>query len=94
MCDRIIPFIFIEQAVHFVSKNHEGEKICEVLLNLINCLLDLDIVERQSDTDKMMDDVKTGEDNAEQLPTENGKSEMSAYDLAMDSLIRSVVFLI
>ena len=37
------------QAIHFVTKNQSGDRICEVALNILNCLLDLDIVEPQQE---------------------------------------------
>ncbi|XP_059153938.1 protein unc-80 homolog isoform X2 [Physella acuta] len=36
------------RALHFVAMNEHAPRICEVLLNLLNCLLDLDIIESAS----------------------------------------------
>ena len=73
------------QAVHFVAKNQGGEKICEVLLNLINCLLDLDIIERKGDTEKKTEEKQK---EAEQDGSGSKKESMTSFSLAMDSIVR------
>ena len=87
-----------------MAKNQGGEKICEVLLNLINCLLDLDIIERKTDTEKKTEDtdkkVETPDGSASTCKTPDGngsktiegsgskKGDMTSFGLAMDSIVR------
>jgi len=77
------------KAVHFVTKNQGGKEICEVALNIIAILLDLDIIERKKDKDKSPSESSEKKSEDEQsVTTDNGKAEITAFELAMDSLIR------
>ncbi|KAH9525120.1 Protein unc-80 [Bulinus truncatus] len=43
-----INYKVVLRALHFVAMNEHTPRICEVLLNLLNCLLDLEIIETKS----------------------------------------------
>ncbi|XP_055887561.1 protein unc-80 homolog isoform X2 [Biomphalaria glabrata] len=43
-----INYKVVLRALHFVAMKEHTPRICEVLLNLLNCLLDLDIIETKS----------------------------------------------
>ena len=82
------------RAVHFISINQRSQRICEVLLNILNCLLDLDIIERKSD---MPQSSKQGEKTPQSNVKEEKKTpskcdlamgKVTAHSLAMDSLLR------
>ncbi|KAL4233067.1 Protein unc-80 [Mactra antiquata] len=74
----------ILQAIHFVSKNQSGEKICEVSLNILNCLLDLEVVEKKCDIEVKEEDKTSDE---EQSTTGSSKTEITAFELAIDSVV-------
>lgn len=77
------------QAIHFVTKNQRGKEICEVALNILTCLLDLNIIERKKDSDKgPSESTEKKSEDEQSVTTDNGKAEITAFDLAMDSLIR------
>lgn len=40
-----INYKVVLRAIHFVAMKEHAPRICEVLMNLLNCLLDLDIIE-------------------------------------------------
>ena len=42
-----INYKVVLRALHFVAMNEHSPRICKVLLNLLNCLIDLDIIERK-----------------------------------------------
>ncbi|GFR73729.1 Unc-80-like protein [Elysia marginata] len=44
-----IQYKVVLRALHFVAMNEHSPRICEVLLNMLNCLLDLDIIETRKD---------------------------------------------
>ncbi|GFO03526.1 unc-80-like protein, partial [Plakobranchus ocellatus] len=44
-----LQYKVVLRALHFVAMNEHSPRICEVLLNLLNCLLDLDIIETRKD---------------------------------------------
>lgn len=72
-----------------MAKNQGGERICEVALNILNCLFDLDVVEKKRTNATVS--AETPEKKAEDeqsVTTDSGKGEITAFDLAMDSLIR------
>ncbi|XP_061164273.1 protein unc-80 homolog isoform X1 [Saccostrea echinata] len=77
----------ILQAIHFNALNQATPRVCEVLLNIINCLLDLDIVERKQDV-KVPDspESKKTEEDSTKSTTSDSSQEQSAHGLAMDSL--------
>ncbi|XP_052808844.1 protein unc-80-like isoform X2 [Mya arenaria] len=86
----------ILQAIHYVTKNHTSEKICEVGLNILNCLLDLDIVEKKVEEEGPGGGASAGagaaatddkKDDNQSVSTDMGKTEITAFGLAMDSLI-------
>ncbi|XP_052063828.1 protein unc-80 homolog [Mytilus californianus] len=85
-----LNYKIVLRAVHFISTNQRSQRVAEVLLNIINCLLDLDIIERKSDIRS-----KPGETNLPN-PKEETKTpskcdlamgKVTAHGLAMDSLI-------
>ncbi|KAK7491630.1 hypothetical protein BaRGS_00017083 [Batillaria attramentaria] len=97
-----INYMVVLQAVHFVAMNNHVPRISEVLLNVLNCLLDLDIIETQTKTDSegarvltdqspSSTDEKTGTKTSEpdESKAANGrKSGITAHSLAMDSVFR------
>ncbi|KAK3087178.1 hypothetical protein FSP39_002695 [Pinctada imbricata] len=88
----------ILQAVHFISVNQATERICEVLLNIMNCLLDLDIFERRRETEGTATPAPTPEtpdsqgkresvsEQPQTADTSDSSKEITAHTLAMDSL--------
>ncbi|XP_076436361.1 protein unc-80 homolog isoform X3 [Babylonia areolata] len=98
-----INYMVVLQALHFVAMNSHVPRICEVLLNVLNCLLDLDIIETP-DKGGGGDSRETspslapspgspaGEKGREQSQGQRGgdgrKNDISAHSLAMDSLFR------
>lgn len=66
--------------------------MCEVSLNILSCLLDLEIIERKRDVEKLSDLEKKSEDE-QSMTTDSGKTEITAFDLAMDSVIRFVLLI-
>ena len=91
-----INYMVVLQAVHFVAMNNHVPRICEVLLNVLNCLLDLDILETPS-----KEELREGtppvppspasqeEKSIERSRSGDGtKKDISAHSLAMDSIFR------
>ncbi|KAJ8299881.1 hypothetical protein KUTeg_021400 [Tegillarca granosa] len=60
----------ILRAVHFIAMNQRNQKICEVLLNIITCLLDLDIIERKTPAQPESAKKPSSPDTAEPSPSE------------------------
>eukprot|EP00105_Crassostrea_gigas_P024973 XP_011445404.1 PREDICTED: protein unc-80 homolog isoform X2 [Crassostrea gigas] len=77
----------ILQAIHFIALNQATPRVCEVLLNIINCLLDLDIVERKQDV-KLTEspENKKADEGSSRSTTSDSAQEQTAHGLAMDSL--------
>ena len=72
-----------------------------MLLNITNCLLDLDIIEQRKDFHKLIADAalnkKEDEKDEERSSSATGisgtsgdgvKSDMTVFDLAMDTIVR------
>lgn len=79
----------ILQAIHFIALNQATPRVCEVLLNIINCLLDLDIMERKQDVKppESPENKKTEGDSSRSTNSDSAQ-EQTAHGLAMDSLFR------
>lgn len=82
----------ILQAIHFIALNQATPRVCEVLLNIINCLLDLDIVERKQDV-KLTEspENKKADEGSSRSTTSDSAQEQTAHGLAMDSLFRYII---
>lgn len=76
------------RAVHFISINQRSQRVCEVLLNIINCLLDLDIMERKSDMPQNKAEESSGKTSEKKTPPKSDLGKATAHGLAMDSLVR------
>lgn len=81
------------RAVHFISINQRSQRICEVLLNILNCLLDLDIIERKSDMPSSKQGEKTPTSTVQEEKKTPSKCDLAmgkvtAHSLTMDSLVR------
>ncbi|KAL3872189.1 hypothetical protein ACJMK2_040132 [Sinanodonta woodiana] len=77
----------ILQAVHFIAVNERNFNFCEVLLNILNCLMDIGIIEKKSGTaEELGGDKKVAGAKEVEEETDGGK-EVNAFSLAMDSLI-------
>lgn len=97
-----INYKVILQAVHFISNTQNSDRICEVLLNIMNWLLDLDIIERPRDNQPKtpvtpasdgdhMSETEEKEESPSQtsIGTENdGQGDTTAHGLAMDSILK------
>jgi hypothetical protein len=81
------------RAVHFISMNEGSPRICEVLLNIINCLLDLDIIEMKAAAaatpvvNKGDNSDSSGSGKSSIGPSE---SDVTAHALAMECLTRYI----
>ncbi|XP_036354476.1 protein unc-80 homolog isoform X2 [Octopus sinensis] len=82
----------ILKAVHFVSMNEHSPRICEVLLNILNSLLDLDIIDMKRSESEASKSDSTGviDENAKKSEDkkETNKNEETTYCIAMDSIVR------
>ncbi|XP_071097692.1 protein unc-80 homolog [Haliotis cracherodii] len=88
-----INYKVVLRAVHFVAMNERSPRICEVLLNILNCLLDLDIIETKSSPPRSPatpdSQDTTDKPPPVEKPTESdGDKDITAHSLAMDSLFR------
>jgi hypothetical protein len=82
----------ILQAIHFIALNQATPKVCEVLLNVINCLLDLEVIERKQDVKPSeTTENKKNEGDSAQSTASDVPQEQTAHGLAMDSLLRLVL---
>lgn len=100
-----LNYMVVLRAVHFVSMSNHVPRISEVLLNILNCLLDLNIIETQSkspQSEKVFfpatspssggtDSTKGGTPNMS-LDNDSKKDGITAHSLAMDSLLRCGIF--
>ncbi|XP_048774238.1 protein unc-80 homolog isoform X3 [Ostrea edulis] len=78
----------ILQAIHFIALNQATPKVCEVLLNVINCLLDLEVIERKQDVKPPESpENKKNEGDSTQSTASDLSQEQTAHSLAMDSLL-------
>lgn len=92
-----INYMVVLRAVHFVAMNNHVPRINEVLLNVLNCLLDLDIIETPTKGDSregtppatpgsaVPGDKKAGDSCPNR---DGGKNGITGHSLAMDSLFR------
>ncbi|KAL8568215.1 hypothetical protein ACOMHN_027738 [Nucella lapillus] len=91
-----INYMVVLQAVHFVAMNNHVPRICEVLLNVLNCLLDLEIIEspdnresRETSPSLAPSPSSPGGKGGDQSHRGEGrKNDITAHSLAMDSLFR------
>ncbi|KAK6194683.1 hypothetical protein SNE40_000272 [Patella caerulea] len=86
-----INYKVVLRAVHFIALSERSPSICEVLLNILNCLLDLDIIETNHPVSPQS--VTTPESaetpQSDKSPIlESTKGNVTAHSLAMDSLFR------
>ena len=90
-----LNYMVVLRAVHFVAMNNHVPRISEVLLNVLNCLLDLDIIETPSKGDSRegtpsaaasQGTAEKGGDTSQSR--DSGKNDITAHSLAMDSLFR------
>ena len=88
-----INYKVVLRAVHFVSMNERSPRICEVLLNILNCLLDLDIIESNRASTPLKPPItQENHDSSAAKTTHNGigkdSEEITAHSIAMDSLFK------
>ncbi|KAL5013018.1 hypothetical protein ScPMuIL_011569 [Solemya velum] len=85
-----INYKVVLRAVHFIAMNQRSEHICEVLLNILNCLLDLDIVEHKKDNKTSRPSSTSSEKKEEKSTVKEtkipGNDDITAHGLAMESL--------
>ncbi|XP_021380201.1 protein unc-80 homolog isoform X3 [Mizuhopecten yessoensis] len=97
-----INYKVILQAVHFISNTQTSDRICEVLLNVMNWLLDLDIIEQPRDSQPKTPTTPASEGDRPQeaeekegspsqartcTETEGQGGDSTAHSLAMDTLL-------
>ncbi|ESO92838.1 hypothetical protein LOTGIDRAFT_232936 [Lottia gigantea] len=83
----------ILRAVHFIALSERSPSICEVLLNILNCLVDLDIIEVHQQTPSPQsvsspDSTITSQQTDKSPTNESSKGHVTAHSLAMESLFR------
>lgn len=88
-----INYKVVLRAVHFIAMNQRSEHICEVLLNILNCLLDLDIVEHKSHKPNRPSSTSSDKKEEKSPSRDTGikstlNDDITAHGLAMESLTR------
>lgn len=84
----------ILKAVHFVSMNEHTPRICEVLLNILNCLLDLNVIDMKKQEPAINNlPLNPPEANDSSADAPKPKKEVkiddaTTYCIAMDSIVR------
>lgn len=79
----------ILKAVHFVSINQRSPRVCEVLLNILNCLLDLEILKPPKKPKRSTKKKKNAnESNNEKSGTNKPSQHITTHNLALDSMLR------
>ena len=81
-----LNYLVILKASLHVANMETSARVCRVLLNILNCLFDLDIIEKKEVKVERKEGAK--DKLPEEKPKDVKKKEMTAHNIAMETIVR------